>query len=314
MLSHVYSGRESIRCAPDAPLLGIGLPCRNTGPVEFYISLFQALPPLNVKTAYIVQKGMLAAAARNEIIQTAFARNMRFVLFLDDDVLFPDVTMYRMWVTMQLHPEAAVITAVVPTKLCPSEPLLYDSMGNGAFWDWSFGSLVPIHSAGAGCMIVDLDYVKKLNPPWFQDSMTTGPDPDGVNTRESTGHDRYFMTRLAEEAGGVIYADTGLLLGHMDTTTGLISILPPEAPCFNRPPGGEAFVPSITDEGVIMWTRYLPRGGDANFRGYLHWLAENTEQKFEEKLIKEKREKNAELPSVSKPDRPVARSRRTTTR
>ena len=303
-MAHVYSGRESIKCAPDAPMLGIGLPCRNTGPVEFYISLFQALPPLNVKTAYIVQKGMLPAAARNEIVKTCLSRGVRFILFLDDDVLFPDVMMYRMWVTMQLHPEAAAITAVIPTKLGPSEPLLYDSMGNGAFWDWPLGALLPIHSAGAGCMIVDLSFVQKLTPPWFQDSMSVELDKDGINTREATGHDRFFLDRLATEAGGIVYVDTGLLLGHMDTSTGLISILPPEAPCFNKPPAGEAFIPQITSDGVIMWTRYLPSDGHPEFKGYLQWLSEKTAQKFEEKLIKDEIPNRLSVRKVVKRGRP----------
>jgi hypothetical protein len=305
-VAHVYYGRETIKTVNDAPMLGIGLPCRNTGPVEFYISLFQALPPLNVKTAYIVQKGMLPAAARNAIVETALEKGMRFVLFLDDDVLFPDVTMYRLWGLMQLHPEAAVISAVVPTKLTPCEPLLYDAMGNGAFWDWTMGCLVPIHSAGAGCMIVDLAYVAKLSPPWFQDATMSYTDKDGIRTKETLGQDRYFMARVREEGGGVVYADTGLILGHMDTHTGLISVLPPEAPCYNRTPEGESFVPGITDEGVIMWTRYLPRDGNPQFRGYLRWLAETTEQGFKDVLIKETPIAEPSVPSVSDPDDSVA--------
>lgn len=288
MSAAIYQGREHIRCAPDAPVMGIGIPCRYTSPPEFWLTLNQALPPLNVKVAYIVNKGsyssskqewtpMLAAPSRNAILETALNRGIRYLLFLDDDVLFPDVTIYRLWGEMQLHPEAACITAVYSTKLPPAEPFLYIDHGSGAYWDWPLGCLVPIHSAGAGCMIVDLDYVRKLSAPWFNDNVSTGV-VDGVSTRAIVGHDRYFHARLRDEAGGIIYADTGLLLAHMDTNTNRPWILPPEAPCFQRPPLGESFVPAITEEGVVMWTRLLTQEGNPQFMGYLQWLRGQTSQ------------------------------------
>ena len=277
-MSQVYTGREQIRCAPDAPMLAIGVPIRNVGPAEFWITLNQAIPPLNVKIAYIIQKGMLAAAARNEIIRTCLAKSIRYVIFLDDDVLIPDVALYRLWVTLQLHPEAAAITGIYPSKIEPPEPMLYSAMGNGAFWDWSLGDLVPIHSAGAGCMIVDLEYVQKLTPPWFQDTVVTEKETDGVASKASIGHDRYFLARLTSEAGGVVYADTGLLLAHMEPATGKLFLLAQAAPCFQRPVKGEAFVPGIEADGRVTWTRIVPTDSDPEFCGYLRWLAQKTTQ------------------------------------
>lgn len=262
----MYPARERVKVAPDAPALAIAMPLRGRGAgcPEFWMCLFQLLPPLNCRVAYLVRKGLLPAAARNRLLEAALDQGCAFVLFLDDDVLFPDVLALRLWTQMQLHPEAAAISAVYPTKFQPSEPLLYADLGNGAFWDWSLGELVPIHSAGAGCVLVRLDAVRALEPPWFVDEQSTGPEG-----HQSMGHDRYFFARLARQ--GRVYADTGLLLGHMDVRSDTIYLLPPEAPCFQRPPAGEAFVPYLTADGRIDWRRVVP-SDDGNFRGYLDWL------------------------------------------
>jgi hypothetical protein len=271
----VYLAREPVKTAPNAPMIAVGIPTRATSPPEFYISLLQMMHPLNTRMTYIIQKGMLPAAARNAILDTAIKRGIAYVLFLDDDIVFPDITMYRMWVNAQRRPEAGVITAVYGTKLDPTEPFLYTDSGSGAFWDWPLGALVPIHSAGAGCMIVNVEYVKKLTLPFFDD-VHTQSDTATATHRSTWGHDRYFMNKVRDEAGGVIYADTGLLLCHWDVQLQRGYILPPDAPCFQRPPLGESFVP-IVDDGMISFRRMLPPVPDSGpFKGYLEWLGEGT--------------------------------------
>lgn len=275
----IHPARERVKLAPDAPALTIGLPVRKRSPVEFWISMLQLLPPLNVRLSYIVQKGAdapggkLPAEARNAILNTALTSNIPYVLFLDDDVLFPDMMLYRLWVNMQKHPEAACITGIYPTKVEPCEPLIYADDANGAYWDWALGELVPIHSAGAGCMLINMDYVKRLEPPWFNDVVVDGPtDSVGLVKRHTWGQDRYFHNRLRDEAGGVIYADTGLLCAHWDTDQQRAYILPPDSPCFQKNIKGECFVPYINGDNALEWRRYLPQTGpDPDFLGYLDW-------------------------------------------
>jgi hypothetical protein len=277
----VYHARETIKISPDAIRLTIGVPTRGLGPIEFYLSLFQSLQPLNVRLSYSIQKGLLPAAARNRILHSAIERNTKYVIFLDDDMIFPDITLYRLYDNMKLHPEAACITAVYSSKLEPSEPFLYNTEGDGCFWDWPLGALVPVESAGAGCMIVDTDWVKKMDvpldadgiPTWFDDQVTTRTTSD-VRTRvkASWGHDRLFMRRL-QDLGGVNYADTGLLLAHLDCETQRVYIIPPEAPCFQQMPRGEAFFPVYDEGGAIYFRRIGPvQTSPETFKGYLQYL------------------------------------------
>jgi hypothetical protein len=277
-LASTHLARVQFKHASNAPRIAIGLPVRKASPVEFWISMMQLLPPLNVKLAYIIQKGAdskdgkLPAEARNAILAKAAEDGYQYVFFLDDDVIFPDMALYRLWVAMQKHPEAACITGIYPTKADPCEPLLYAGPEGGAFWDWPLGGLVPVHSAGAGCMLVNLAYVEKLEPPWFNDVVVDHANDD--NRRQTWGHDRFFHNRLRDEAGGVIYADTGVLCAHWDIENQRYYVIPPDAPCFQRPPVGESFVPFVNATGDLAFTRFLqPPGGDQRFVGYLDWLS-----------------------------------------
>ena len=314
--------RPRFKIPHDAPRVAIGLPVRKTSPIEFWISMMQVLPPLNVKLSYIIQKGAdvsnivafenktdamravaqalretapdvdvcracsgsglvrvtnqgkLPAEARNEILKKALADGVQYVWFVDDDVLFPDMALYRLWVAAQKHPEAACITGIYPTKADPCEPLLYASEEGGAYWDWPLGALVPIHSAGAGCMLVNLAYVQKLEPPWFNDVVVDHPTTTDEYRRQTWGHDRFFHNRLRDEAGGVIYADTGVLCGHWDVEHQRNYVIPPDAPCFQRPPAGESFVPFLDEQGVLSFRRLMPPpAGDPRFMSYLDYVS-----------------------------------------
>lgn len=298
--------RSFTKNSDSAPALGIGLPVRKRSPVEFWMALFQMLPPLNTKIGYMIQKadeanvkdGKLPAAARNSLIERALERDMKFVFFLDDDVLFPEITLYRMWVTMQKHPEMGCITAVGGTKLTPSEPLIYQEGVQGAYWDWQLGAQIPIHSAWAGCMLVNMSYVRKMPEPWFNDIVigVNGP-PDERVKQNIWGHDRYFHQQMREKTGGLIIADTGLLVAHFDADLQKSYILPPNSPPFTRPILGESWIPFHDDDGTVSWRRIvLPDKPDTSFKTYLQWLQDqNTKPDSVISMIPQVAEKVAEV-------------------
>ena len=278
--------RSFTKNADQAPRLAIAIPCRKRSPVEFWMSVFQMLPPLNVKLGYMIQKadeahvkdGQLPAQARNSLIQRALDRGMQYIFFLDDDVLFPDITLYRMWVSMQKHPEIACITAVGGTKLTPSEPLIYQEGVQGAWWDWHIGAQVQIESAWAGCMLVNLDYVRKMQAPWFNDIVNSPQARSEEKAKMNIwGHDRYFHKKLRDEAGGIVVADTGLLVAHFDADVQKSYILSPDSPPFRKQFLGEAFIPFHDEGGTISWRRIIVQDQfDQSFKTYLEWLQDQT--------------------------------------
>ena len=158
---------------------------------------------------------------------------------------------------------------------------------------------MPIHSAWAGCMLVNLNYVRKLEGPWFNDVVTgEEADPTERVKRNIWGQDRYFHKRLREETGGLIMADTGLLVAHFDADLQKSYILPPDAPCFNKPFLGESFITFYDDDGQVNWRRVvIADQPDPDFKTYLEWLQEkypSQEQKIamipEKEVVEEKRE------------------------
>lgn len=294
MSARILEARSLTKNDENAPYLGIGLPVRRRSPVDFWMHLYQLLMPLNTKVGYIIQKaaeknvvdGKLPAAARNEIIEKGLEAGMKYIMFLDDDVLFPDITLYRMWVQMQKHPEIACITAVGCTKLTPVEPLIYKDGQQGAYWDFHLGALTPIHSGWAGCMLVNLDYVKKIEAPWFNDVVVGGQDnSDERFKRNVWGQDRWFHMQL-QQAGGLVMADTGLLVAHYDADLQKAYILPPDAPCFKKPFLGESFITFYDNNGYVNWRRIIvPDMPDKPFRSYLDWLAERTSKEDQISMI-----------------------------
>lgn len=277
--------RSFTKNSEDAISVGIALPVRKRSPVDFWMHLYNLMPPLNVRLGYMIQKaaeehvvdGMLPAAARNVLVERALSRGMDFLFFLDDDVLFPDITLYRMLVQMRKYPEIACTTAVGCTKLTPTEPLIYADNQQGAFWDWHLGAMTPIHSAWAGCMLVNMDYVRKLKEPWFNDVVTGNVGKAERFKRNVWGQDRYFHRQLREVAGGVIMADTGLLVGHYDADLQKAYIIPPDAPCFKKRILGESFVTFYDNDGYVNWRRIiLPDMPDASFTSYLDFLQQQS--------------------------------------
>lgn len=286
--------RSLTKNSENAPALGVAIPCRKRSPVEFWMTIFQMLPPLNVKIGYLIQKGdeahvkdgKLPAAARNALIERALMAGMKFLFFVDDDVMFPEITLYRMWVSMQKHPEVACITAVGGTKLTPCEPLIYQEGVQGAWWDWQLGAQIPIESAWAGCMMVNLDYVRKMKDPWFNDQVV-GPEVDtGERAKLNIfGHDRYFHVRLKQDAGGIVVADTGLLCAHFDADRQKAYILAPDSPPFKRDILGETWFPFFGDDGTLHFRQvYMVDRPDRSFNSYLDWL-KTQEPKHEKEPI-----------------------------
>lgn len=252
------------------------------------------LLPLNTRLSMIYQKGALPAEARNKIIERALAVGTQYLIFFDDDVLFPQITAYRLLNLAIQFPKAACITGVLPLKITPTEPMLYKGDGDGAYWEWPLGVLAPIHSAGAGCMIVNMEYVKKLEGPWFNDVTRESVDGE-TRRRHHWGHDRFFHIRLSEEAGGLIYADTGLLLAHWDTAMQKAYIMPPSSHCFQVPPHGEAWVTFINSENQVDWKPVIfQHSYNEAFKGYLDWLSGQPV-----------REQKVELISGANPEVPV---------
>lgn len=266
-------GRQPIKLSADAPRIVIGIPIRasmneitvdrqyvstaRTIAPEFMFSLLKSIPPINSSVIYRVEKGKLGGPARDSIIQCALEKRAKYIIFLDDDVLFPDFTMSRLCQRMDTNPDIGILSGVYCTnKMGFSEPLIYKNYGEGPFWDFELNELYDIYACGAGCMIVRVEAIRQMNPPWFFE------DVRNIMGKHSAviGHDVMVCRRVWEETKYRVCVDTGILCGHLDVHRGIIHILPKDSPPY-RLSGHKRYFDTEIVNGTMCWSEHEPAGG-----------------------------------------------------
>ena len=232
-------------------------------PVEFMLQHMNWLPPLNVTMAYMYKSGMLSAAARQ--IMTAEAMTMetvKYIFYVDDDMIIPPMGLYTLYNFMETHPEAGAVTGVYTTRNDPPEPLIYTDHGEGASWDFELGPNAnpkKIMGAGAGCLLARVEAIRDwqgANPDtatWCDSSEY----PASNGGRVTWGHDVRFVRNLVE-AGWPCYVDGRVLCGHYDIATRKTFVVPANAPGFgHRNINTEDYWDGVYGaEGMNSWRTY----------------------------------------------------------
>lgn len=210
---------------PNAPTILVGIPSRGTVSVEFMMCLLQLFQPLNIVMSYYVSKdpNKLPAEQRETITEHALKIGAKYVLFIDDDILFEPMVLHKLFIDIQTTMDAAVVSGVYGSKTDPSEPHVYKEFGEGAYWGMTLGCIEQVWSFGAGCMLVDMEYVKKMEKPYWLDEYR---EVDGVPGM--LGQDINFCRKIQEEADGKCFVDTTIFCGHIDHKTSRIFHVPIE--------------------------------------------------------------------------------------
>lgn len=158
------------------------------------------------------------AKARTKVIEQARANNAKWLLFLDTDVLAPpDV------VTRLMSHNKPLVTGIYYMKSQPSQPVIFQKMGNGPYWDFPVNELFEIEGSGLGCTLIDMDVFDKFEEedlPFFKENWTY-TKKDGSKVRVKVGEDHWFFMK-SKELGYQPYCDSSILCDHMDTNTGAI--------------------------------------------------------------------------------------------
>lgn len=177
---------------------------QKTGPFE--VEIFQT-------------KRIVVHYARERIVEAVLkAGHFDYIWWLDDDMTFPPDTLARL-----LAHRKPVVTAVAYQRREPYAPCIFDwsplpkheqgavakSIAEvGGFYEHVHNAehtgLRKIDGCGSACTLVATSVYKQLD--------ASGKRPFYSN--KSFGEDLYF-TRLCNEAGIPIYADTDLIIGHL---------------------------------------------------------------------------------------------------
>lgn len=211
----------------------ISVPSFGSLDVEFVTRYYGMDLPVNQVVHRAYPCGLPVADARNMSVRGAIERDCEYVYFVDYDVLVPRDALTRL-----IARAAPMVGGLYFTKAEPPWPLVL--VDGHSTMDWTPGDLVKADATGMGCMLLRVDLLKKLDPPWFD----TGASSTG-DGREWHTEDTYFFGRVKEELGLSPYVDTAVSCIHKNLLTGKRFYLGPETglPTWSDADGEHAIAP-----------------------------------------------------------------------
>lgn len=160
-------------------------------------------------------------AQRENIAEKAYDQKMEFLLCIDDDTVPPQQTITELFYQMQLHPNAAIIGGIYPTKTNPPQPIVFMEIGGGPYWGWTVGDVFQCAAIGAGCMMIRVPFLDRIPKPWFKDTAVAlapidSHSENGARIVGSSGTDDVFFCKKATDAGFEVWAHGGVLPQHIE--------------------------------------------------------------------------------------------------
>lgn len=251
--------------------LMIGVPLSGNPLVPEWAFSFHALhPPMDYNVEYAMVKGKPVDEARNQIVQAALSKNIKYLFFVDEDVTPPAHSVRQLIYHMEHFPKVAVAGGIYCHKSYPQNPMVFRGNGAGPYWDWKVGEVFEVSGIGMGCTLIRCDVFKTIPAPWFKTIDSVEAYMEGTPLGEIWTEDLYFCDKVSKaegdgvpEGGWQIIADGGLLPDHWDAKTGTPFNLPPHSKPLRRtnlPLGskkiidlgcGEPEVSYKTDEGSV---------------------------------------------------------------
>jgi hypothetical protein len=180
--------------------------------------------PVNTTVLHSITVDMPIANARNLTCQQALEVGAKYVWFVDDDTVVPQASIRMLMYELEQHPEAIAIGGIYCAKTDPPQPMVFQELGQGSFWDWTVGHVFECAGIGTGCMLVRVEALKSIEQPWFQ----TTDELSQTQGRIQETDDIYFCKK-ARKQGFKILAHGGVLCHHWDNTTDKVYKLPEDS-------------------------------------------------------------------------------------
>ena len=155
-------------------------------------------------TNVIWAKGANIAQNRNNIGEQAVNHGCDYIWYVDDDQIFHPQTLHRL-MTHNLD----IVSGMYLSREPPFIPHIYEKADNALGW-WprvlkkGQGGLVECVAAGAGCLLVKTNVLRKMEKPWWR---------LGQHDKVNWSDDCDFCAR-AIQAGFKIHVDMDCTVGH----------------------------------------------------------------------------------------------------
>jgi hypothetical protein len=149
-----------------------------------------------VGSAKMAIEGVDVAQSRNKAVTRMLEfPGHRWLLFVDDDMLFEDDALARL-----LAHDQPVVSGLAFARRAPYLPCVYPITDV----QMASGELVEIEDAGTGFLLIRRDVLEAIPSPWFEAVKIASGE-----LRE----DKYFCQKV-KAAGFRIFCDTSLKIGH----------------------------------------------------------------------------------------------------
>lgn len=202
----------------------IGIPTRNPQEEwgrwspEFSLFLKHLAQPMNYNMGFEIEWGGVLPAENREIITNRVIKDgAKYLIFFDDDTLMPRDTLLQFMRGFETLPDAAIISGLCCKKSKYLEPEVFKFPNEGRYWKFKKESVEEVWVTGAGCIAINLEYVKQMKSPYWIDEII-----EDENSAIKYGQDINFCRKVREETKGKVYLDTHIVCGHLDIKTGFI--------------------------------------------------------------------------------------------
>jgi len=186
--------------------------------------------------------GSMIANNRNTVIRAALGSGVGYLLTIDTDMLF-DADIVQKMIARMTSENIPILSALAHAKQEPYVPNMYQRDDNWSWapiMDWEKDQLVKADVVGGAFMMIKLDAIRGLSPPWYADppvqqhiawgkldKILFGKMTDKEIVKYARlayrsndggdavlGEDYYFCESLKNN-GIPIYVDTSLKIGHL---------------------------------------------------------------------------------------------------
>lgn len=195
--------------------------------------------PVGMYSTWMLEVGTDRAKNREVLAEKAVAAGSRYLFMVDDDTVCPNVSIKNLIYELEKDPKIMVAGGIYATKEPIPHPLVFKTIGDGAFWNWKAGEVFDCAGLGTGCMMVKTEVFQHLPKPWFfepheapvGETMKIGDEEIPVSHRSGTD-DLYFCRKVLD-AGFRIVAHGGILPAHIDQN-GAVYTLPADSYPFKK--------------------------------------------------------------------------------
>lgn len=170
----------------------------------FTVALIQLKHPPGTRIDWGISANI--TEARNTLVQRALDEDAEWVMFLDDDHVYPHDLLMRL-----LAHEKPVVSALYLRRQQPFSPVAFSHRNDHGTYqsidlaELPQGGLLKVHAVGAGGLLVRAEVFNAIEPPWFEHGKVGDWDAS----------EDIIFSEKANTAGFDVYVDLEAQLGHL---------------------------------------------------------------------------------------------------